>query len=82
MASIGMVPTGALFVLVALGRHVAAAGLDRQLDVQLALFRQGGDVLLGIEDLDVGAGLDVAGRDDALALRLDARRFLRCRRAA
>ena len=44
----------ALF-LVALGRDVAAAALDHQLHVELAVLGEGRDVLLGVEDLDARA---------------------------
>ena len=49
--------------LVALGREVAAALLDGEVDGEAALGVHRGQVQLGVEDLDVGGGLDVAGGD-------------------
>ena len=51
--------------LVALGRDVAPAALDRDVDGQAALAVERGDVELGVEDLDVGGELQVAGGDVA-----------------
>ena len=47
--------------LVALGRQVAAALLDGEVDGEAALGVHRREVELGVEDLDVGGGLDVAG---------------------
>ena len=49
--------------LVALGRQVAAALLDGEVEGEAALGVHRGEVQLGVEDLDVGRGLDVARRD-------------------
>jgi len=48
-------------------RLVAAAALDLDLHLDLATGRQVRDDVLGIDDLDVVVGLDVGGRDRALA---------------
>ena len=58
--------------LVALGRHVAAALLDGEVDGEAALGVERGDVQVGVEDLDVGGGLDVAGGDVARAAHVEA----------
>src|SRR5512133_789430 len=64
--------------LVALGRPVAAALLDPQLHLQLGLGVQGGQVQLGVDDVDVGRGDDVgrghvtgAGRAQAQLLDVE-----------
>ena len=41
-------------VLFAVGRHVAPAPLDGDVDGEAALAVEGGDVEVGVEDLDVG----------------------------
>src|SRR5947209_8629604 len=48
-------------LLVALGRDVAAAPLHGDVDGQAGTSGQAGDVELGVEDLDLVVGLDVAG---------------------
>ena len=60
IASTGMTPIvdGAL---VALGRQVAAALLDGEVEREAAGGVHRRDVEVGVEDLDVGGGLDVAG---------------------
>jgi len=63
-----------LLLLVLLARAVAAAGLDLDLGLERALAVERADDLVGIDDLDVGVGLDVAGRDGAGLGRLDAER--------
>ena len=55
-------------LLVLGGRHVAAAALDDQLDLQPALRVQGGDVQVGVVHLDTGRGRDVGGGDLTRAL--------------
>jgi hypothetical protein len=49
------------------GRHIAAAAFDLDLHVQLAAGGDMGDDVIGIDDLDVVASLDVASGDDAFA---------------
>ena len=49
-----------ILVEVLVGRDVAAAALDAQLHVQLAVLGDGRDVRVRLEDFDVGVGLDVA----------------------
>src|SRR5205807_275676 len=46
--------------LVALGRHITTALLDGDVEGEAATRVQGGDVEIGVEDLDVGLLLDVA----------------------
>jgi len=48
--------------LVALGREIPPALLDRQVDGEAALGADAGDVEVGVQDLDIGGDLDVAGR--------------------
>ena len=48
--------------------HVAAATLDDELDLELALGVQGGDVQVGVVHLDAGRRLDVGRGDRAGAL--------------
>ena len=60
--------------LVALGREVTAALLDGEVEGEAALRVHRRDVQLGVEDLDVGRGLDVAGGDVARAARVEAQR--------
>ena len=60
--------------LVALGREVAAALLDGEVEGEAALGVDRGEVQLGVEDLDVGGGLDVAGGDLTRAARVEAQR--------
>ena len=50
-------------VLVLVGGDVAAAALDRQLDLQLALLVESGDDQVGVVDLDAGRRGDVTGGD-------------------
>ena len=52
-----------LRILVLSGRHVAAATLDGQLDLQLALLVEGGKVQIGVVDLHAGGRRDVAGEN-------------------
>ena len=52
---------------VALGRHVALAGVDGELHADLGALVEMAQHQLGIEDHDVADGLDVAGRDDGRA---------------
>ena len=68
--------------LVALGREVAAALLDGQVDGEAALGVDRRDVQVGVEDLDVGGGLDVAGEDVARAALVEAQRHGLLRGAA
>ena len=51
--------------LVLVGRGVAPAPLDGDVDGQAALGVERGDVQVGVEDLDVGGELQVAGGDVA-----------------
>src|SRR5690606_27734091 len=60
--------------LVAVGRRVAPAPGDGDVEGEPALVVGGGDVEVGVEDLDVGAGLDVAGGDVLRALHVEAQR--------
>ena len=60
--------------LVALGRQVAAALLDGEVEGEAALGVDRREVELGVEDLDVGGGLDVAGGDLTGAARVEAQR--------
>ena len=53
---------------VALGRHVALAGVDGELHADLGTLVERADDVVGVEDLDVADGLDVAGRDRARTL--------------
>ena len=55
---------------VALGRHVALAGVDRELHADLGALVERAEHEVGIEHDDVADGLDVAGRDRAGALLL------------
>src|SRR5450432_1027026 len=61
-----------LGILVALGRNVAAARAHLQLDAQLGALRAGQHVVVGVEHLDAVREDDVARRDLALAVLLDA----------
>ena len=58
--------------LVALGLDVAAAGADVQLHAQLRALRAGQDLVIGVQHLDAVGERDVAGRDLALAVLLEA----------
>ena len=49
-----------ILVEVLVGRHVSAAAPHAQLHVELATLADGGDVGIGLENLDVGIGLNVA----------------------
>src|SRR4051795_10721494 len=49
--------------LVLLGRAVAAAAPDRQVQLELGLLVERGDVRVGVEDLDAAGQVDVARRD-------------------
>ena len=46
---------------VALGRDVALAGVDRELHADLGALVEGAEHEVGVEDLDVADGVDVAG---------------------
>ena len=71
IASTGMTPM-VRRALVALGRQVAAALLDGEVDGEAALGVERGDVEVRVEDLDVGGGLDVAGGDVGRAAHVEA----------
>ena len=60
--------------LVALGREVAAALLDGDVEGEAAGRVDRRDVELGVEDLDVGGGLDVAGAHLGRAALVEAQR--------
>ena len=49
--------------LVLLGRPVAATAADRQVDLELGLLLERGDVRVRVEDLDAGGQVDVLGGD-------------------
>ena len=55
---------------VALGRHVALAGVDRELHADLGALVERAEHEVGVEHLDVADGLDVAGGHGAGALLL------------
>ena len=54
---------GLIGVALALGHDVALAHLHDHLGLHLAARREGGDGVIGVEDLHVGVGDDVAGPD-------------------
>ena len=81
IASTGITPDGRR-ALVALRRQVAAALLDGEVDGEAALGVDRREVELGVEDLDVGGGLDVAGGDLTRAARVEAQRDRLLGRAA
>ena len=56
--------------LVAVGRHVAGAASDGKGHLDRAAARQRGDVMVGVEDLELGRDVDV-GRDDLARLVFD-----------
>ena len=56
-------------VKVLVGGDVATAALEAHLHVNASSLGDGADVDVGIEDLDVGVGLDLAGGDDAGSIR-------------
>ena len=58
-----MTPIGWSGRLVLLGRAVAAAAADRQVQLELGLLLERRDVDLGVEDLDARGQVDVLGRD-------------------
>ena len=53
---------------VELGRNVAAATPDRQRQLELAAIRQMGELQLGVQQLEIGGRLEIAGRDGARPL--------------
>ena len=57
---------------VALGRDVALAGVDGQLHADVGALVERADDEVGVEDLDVADGLDVAGLDLARARSCEA----------
>ena len=62
-------------LLVALGRHIAAALVERQLHNELCAVGQRGNVPIGVQNLELGILLNAAGSHFALAGRLDAHRL-------
>ena len=58
---------GHLGVLVLVGGDIASAMVKDQLHAQRTVGTEGRDGLLGVEDLHLSVGLDVAGGDKALA---------------
>lgn len=60
-----------IFLLVALARAIAAAGLDFDVGFKGLLAVERADELVGVDDLDVGVGLDVGGSDGTLAIDLE-----------
>ena len=71
MASTGMTPMVRVVGL-PVGRQVAAAPLDGEVDGQAALGVERGDVEVGVEDLDLARHLDVAGGDVGRAADVEA----------
>lgn len=63
MESTGIRPISGARGAVLHGRHVAAAALNDQLDLELALVVQGGDVQLGVVHGDAGGRHDVTRGD-------------------
>ena len=57
--------------LVPVGRDIAPAVGQRQLHVEGGIGAQGGDVVVGIQDLHLAVSLDIAGSDLALAVHLN-----------
>ena len=68
--SIGMTPMTVSARLVALGRHVAGAAPDGERHLDDAAVRQRRDVVVRVEDLELGRDVDV-GRHDLARLVLD-----------
>jgi hypothetical protein len=63
-------PDRTLFLLL-IGGDVPAAGGDLHLHVDLPLLVEGGDVEIGVQDLDPGIGLQIAGLQFARARHLE-----------
>ena len=57
-----------VFGAVAVGRHVALAGVDGEFHADLRALVERADDVVGVEDLDVADRLDVAGQHGARAL--------------
>ena len=71
-----------LLGLVPVGGHIAPAVGQGDLHVQRGAVVQRGDVHVGVQNLHLAVGLDVAGRDLAGTHRLDVDRLARSRSAA
>ena len=69
MASTGMSPIGASVLRLVSRSDVALPALDRHLHRDLGPLVEGADHVVGVEHLDVVAGLDLAGGDLAGAAR-------------
>ena len=67
------VAEGKIFIVIAIGRDIAAAALDAHFDVQLAAFADGCDVQISVEHFDVVVGLDLAAHDFARSLDIQTR---------
>src|ERR1700760_772066 len=62
-----------VFVIVAIGGHIAAAALDAHFDGELAAFADSCDVQVAIEHFNIVVGFDLAAHDLARSVYADAR---------
>src|SRR5690606_22737101 len=69
------IPDRKIFVVIELGRNVAAAALEPHLDIQRARTVDGGDVNIIGKHLDIRIGLDIGAGHLAAALFADGERF-------
>ena len=54
------VSDGQVFIVIAIGRDIAAAAFDAHIDIELAAFAHGGDVQVAVENFDIVVGLNLA----------------------
>ena len=64
-------PDWSIFCTIAVGRHIALAGVDGEFHADFSAFVQRADDVIRVKDLDIADSLNVASRNDAWAFLAD-----------